>query len=158
MPLSHDKSILVQLVNARKAAMEAELGPRLDMPRPCVRLARPKPSTPPGHDSSMWFSTANALERPAATRLLQSLQARLEREQCAADEAEQHLGRRSFSQPSLSLNEQAKALSIARTSGLYPKDAAGRPAPKQDWRDLPPKPRPRRARPLSAGGAPWGLM
>lgn len=77
---SDSGQILVKLAEARRQLYEEQLGPKAET---CRRRIKP-PGTPltPLADSSLdWGREARSLERPALSRLLHSLQERLDQEQ-----------------------------------------------------------------------------
>lgn len=158
------ESKLVSMLEAQRAKFEANLLPKVGMPRPLVRVALPKPSTPPGEDSEAWQYAAKKLERGDVVKVMNALQDRLESEERRRRKAEERLQRKiggppkSASAASLSPIDHALAVSASRNYGLYGKDAAGF-RPDEDSLERWPQPRGghrlRRARPLSCGSAPW---
>lgn len=91
---SESSSTLVQLAEARRLAYEELLGPKAETCR--RRIKQPQiPLTPLAEASLDWGREARSLERPALSRLLHSLQERLDREQMWRDNVEAKLARRS---------------------------------------------------------------
>mmetsp|Transcript_136634 Transcript_136634/g.380819 ORF Transcript_136634/g.380819 Transcript_136634/m.380819 type:complete len:193 (-) Transcript_136634:53-631(-) len=156
------RSRLVQLFEARRAATEQALGPRMACPPPLAKLPAQRPRTPPGTETDEWRGAAAQLERPAILRLLNAMQGRLEREESSRRLAEARLqprrrqamgtgGDRALSLSSLPLHDQARAVAAARTTGLWPEGAAGFKKPQ---REMNPVRRRLPNRPLSASPAP----
>mmetsp|Transcript_88373 Transcript_88373/g.156691 ORF Transcript_88373/g.156691 Transcript_88373/m.156691 type:complete len:255 (-) Transcript_88373:106-870(-) len=169
---------LVQLAEQRRRNADIELGAKWDMPKPQIKLRGRTPKTPNPEDSIAWGQKGRDLERRALARVLQNLQERLGKEKMWRQAAEEKLGkRRSRSETPLlpgatrtlsssafdeiDGNTKAMAISASRGMGWYEPDAAGarqtdrmtemleRQAPYQ---------RPKRNRPLSSDGAPYGTM
>lgn len=113
--------------------------PKMDVPKPCVKVSHRKPPTPPPEQSESWSAAARYHERPAIANLVMKLQERLEREQKATEKAQDKLDRKlglpnrrsplsrsgTLSLSALPLQERAQAISAARKYGLYPEGAAG---------------------------------
>eukprot|EP00440_Ansanella_granifera_P027813 gb/GFBE01030219.1/.p1 GENE.gb/GFBE01030219.1/~~gb/GFBE01030219.1/.p1 ORF type:complete len:258 (+),score=23.84 gb/GFBE01030219.1/:1-774(+) len=171
---------LVQMALARRAAADAALGPRADMPRPLIKLRGRTPQTPAAEESLEWGREARDLDQRALARVLHELQGRLSKETKLRADAEAKLSRklsRSRSETPLlpgasrtmasscfadiAPNTKALAMSMARGQGwYYPNSAGSRPRDRMTemLEQMPPYQRPKRTRPLSASGCPYATM
>jgi len=169
---------LVQLAEMRRSNADIELGPKWDMPKPQIKLRGRTPKTPNPEDPISWGQKGRDLEQRALARVLQNLQERLGKEKVWRQAAEEKLGkRRSRSETpllpgahrtmssshfdELSANTKAMGLSASRSMGWYLNDAAGARQTDRMMEMLerqPPYQRPKRNRPLSSDGAPYGTM
>ncbi|CAE7252988.1 unnamed protein product [Symbiodinium natans] len=144
LPPAPGNSRWVQHVMARREAYEAALGPKVDYPKPLIKL-RSRTPTP----SSAKYSSANSEENHEATdaeqrqlaRLLHSLKDRLKREKDLVQSAEAKLARHSRRRTGtpldvpasvlskrfdeLGANSKATSMARAKSCGWYPSQAAG---------------------------------
>jgi len=129
------KSQLVLLLRQRRQFEDEKYGfSNHGHSHPRVKLPDRRPDTPDESvDSHQWGRRAKALEKPAMTKVLQALEARLEREEKKTAKVEAKLAKcgpllhagEHLSFSTLPYHDKVKALAAAGSAGLYPEGAAG---------------------------------
>lgn len=141
-PAPPANSLWVQHLMERREAQEAALGPKVDYPKPLMKLRGRTPLTPGADQSQEWSREARDVEQKALVRLLHGLKDRLrhetERTKCVEARLANHSSRQRSATPlhfpasvaskrfdQLGANSKAMSMARAKSCGWYPSQAAG---------------------------------